>query len=189
MGDLSPRFKRGEISVDEPKRNLKQKAYQGLKEYLAITFYLWLVFGLFVLYRAVLLSEDHFSLIAHGIALLNALALAKVILIAQDLHFAERLNKQPLIYAAVLKSVAFAVVLAAFKILEEAGIGWYHGKSFGQSISDIGGGTLQGIFALTAILAILLVPFFAFTELRGILGKDRLRDLFFSSRHLPHSSS
>jgi hypothetical protein len=34
-----------------------------------------------------------------------------------------------------------------------------------------------------------LVPFFAFTELRGILGKDRLRDLFFSSRHLPHSSS
>jgi hypothetical protein len=47
--------------VDEPSRSLKQKAYQGLREYLAISFYLWLIFGLFVLYKSVLLSEQQFS--------------------------------------------------------------------------------------------------------------------------------
>jgi hypothetical protein len=60
--------------MDEPKRTLKQKAYQGLKEYLAISCYLWLVFGLFVIYKSVLLSE-RISVVAHGEALINVLAL------------------------------------------------------------------------------------------------------------------
>lgn len=34
-----------------------------------------------------------------------------------------------------------------------------------------------------AILAVLLIPFFAFTELRQILGADKLERLFFTSRH------
>src|SRR5271169_1014742 len=129
--------------MDEPKRTFKQKAYQGLKEYLAISLYLWLVFGLFVLYKAVLLSEQHFSLLAHGIALFNALALGKVMLIAQELHFAEHFKDEPLIYSTLFKSAAFALVLGLFKILEEAGVGWYHGKSFSESISEIGGGSLE----------------------------------------------
>ena len=61
------------IAADEPRRTLKQKAYRELNEYLAISCYLWLVFGLFVLYKSVLLSEQHISFVAHGIALFNAL--------------------------------------------------------------------------------------------------------------------
>jgi hypothetical protein len=176
-------------TVDQPDRTLKQKAYQGIKEYLAISFYLWLVFGLFVLYKSVLLSEERFSLLAHGIALFNALALAKVLLIAQDLHFAEHFKDKPLIYPTLFKSLAFAVVLGCFKIVEEAGVGWYHGKSFSQSIAAIGGGTLNGILVFMAILAILLIPFFAFSELRRVFGADKLRKLLLTSRDQPGPSS
>jgi hypothetical protein len=95
----------GEHNVDKSNRTLKQKAYQGLKEYLVISFYLWLVFGLFVLYKSVLLSEQHFSLLAHGVALFNALALAKVMLVAQELHFADYFQGKPLIYLTLFKSV------------------------------------------------------------------------------------
>jgi hypothetical protein len=175
--------------MDEPKRTFKQKAYRGLKEYLAISLYLWLVFGLFVLYKSVLLSEQHFSLLAHGIALFNALALGKVMLIAQELHFAEQFKEKPLIYPILFKSVAFAAVLGIFKILEEAGVGWYHGKSFRESLSEIGGGTLEGILVFALILAVLLIPFFAFGELRRALGEDKLRTLLFTSRHSPSTSS
>jgi hypothetical protein len=168
--------------VNDSNRTLKQKAYRELKEYLAITFYLWLVFGSFVLYRAVLLSETRLSLAAHGVALFNALALGKIMLIARDLHFADRLKHKPLIYATLFKSAAFAVVLGCFKILEEACVGWYRGRSFSQSVSTIGGGTLGGILALTAILAVLLIPFFAVTELSQVLGADKLGKLFFTSR-------
>ena len=172
----------------EPNRTLKQKAYQGLKDYLAISCYLWLVFGLFVLYRAVLLSE-RISIVAHGEALVNALALGKVMLVAQELHFAEQLKGKPLIYPTLFKSAAFAVVLGCFKILEEFGVGLYHGKTAAQSLTDLGGGTLNGILTLTAILAVLLVPFFAFTEIRDVFGKERLTKLFFSAGRPPDETS
>jgi hypothetical protein len=174
--------------MDEPKRTLKQKAYQGLKEYLVMSGYLWLVFSLFVVYRAVLLSE-RISLVAHGEALINALALGKVMLVAQELHFAERFKGRPLIYSTLFKSVAFASVLGCFKIVEEICVGLFHGESAGQSIAEVGGGTLNGILAMMAILAVLLVPFFAFTELRDIFGKEKLAGLFFTSGRLPSESS
>jgi hypothetical protein len=174
--------------MDEPKRTLKQKAYQGLKDYLVISGYLWLVFSLFVIYRAVLLSE-RISIVAHGEALINALALGKVMLVARELHFAENFKGKPLIYPTLFKSAAFAVVLGCFKIVEEICIGVFHGKSAGQSIAEIAGGTLNGIIAMTAILAVLLVPFFAFTELRDIFGKEKLAGLFFTSGRLPSESA
>ena len=43
--------------MGEPTPTLEQKAYQGLKEYIVISLYLWLVFSLFVLYRAVLIPN------------------------------------------------------------------------------------------------------------------------------------
>jgi hypothetical protein len=174
--------------VGEPNRTLKQKAYQGLKEYLAISCYLWLVFGLFVLYKSVLQAGQHDSFVAHGVALFNALALGKVMLVAQELNFADQFKSKPLIYPTLFKSAAFAVVLGCFKIIEEAGIGWYHGKTFSQSIVETGGGTLDGILILTGILGVLLIPFFAFTELRQIFGEDKLVRLFFGPRNLPESS-
>ena len=173
--------------MDEPKRTLKQKAYQGFKEYLAISCYLWLVFSLFVIYRAVLLREG-ISIVAHGEALINALALGKVMLVGQELHFAENFKGKPLIFPTLFRSVAFAVVLGCFKIVEEICVGLFHGNSAGQSIAEVAGGTLNGIIAMTAILAVLLVPFFGFAELRDIFGKEKLARLFFTSGHLSNES-
>src|SRR5258708_13539512 len=101
--------------MDEPSRTLKQKAYQGLKDFIVIAGYLWLVFVLFVLYKSVLLSE-RVSLIAHGTALFNALALGKVMLVAQDLHFAEQFKGKPLIYPPLSNSAAFPLALACSKV-------------------------------------------------------------------------
>lgn len=170
--------------MNDPNRTLKQRLYQGMKEYLAITCYLWVVFALFVLYKSVVLSEQHISYAPHGFALLNALALAKVMLVAKDLHFGERFNEAPLIYTTLFKSTAFAILLGCFKILEETLIALYHGYSFNESISAVGGGTLKGILVLMTILAVVLIPFFAFAELGSVLGEDKLRKLLFTSRHI-----
>jgi hypothetical protein len=61
----------------------------------------------------VLLSEQRFSLFAHGVALFNALALGKVMLVAREFHFADTFKEKPLIYPTLFKSAAFAIVLAA----------------------------------------------------------------------------
>ena len=161
---------------------LKQKAYHELKEYFVIVFYLWVVFGLFLLYKSVVLNEEHVSYIAHGVALINALVLGKFILIAKALHLGENADDAPLIYPTVLKSALFSLVLAGCKILEDAAVGFSRGKSFSQSIADLGGGTLNGILILTLLMFVVLIPFFGFGELQRVLGKGKLAQLFFRPR-------
>jgi hypothetical protein len=129
------------------------------------------------------LEEEHMSVMAHqGFAIINALALGKVLLIAKALHLGEWIEDWPLIYPTLLKSALFTIVLACFKILEDAGLGMYRGKSFQQSIADLGGGTLNGILCVSLIMFVTLIPFFVITELQGILGEGKLMQLFFRPR-------
>ncbi len=51
--------------------------------------------------------------------------------------------------------------------------------SIEQSIPSIGGGGLSGTAAVAVIMFIVLIPFFAFRELSLVIGKERMRDLFF----------
>jgi hypothetical protein len=174
----------GEDSLREAKRTLKQRAVHGVREYLAISLYLFIVFSLFTIYGSVILAEHHMDFALHGLALINAMALAKVIVVAQELHLADHFGDAPLIYPTLLKSFAFTILLAGFKIAEQAAIGMFRGKSFHESLSALGGGSLKGIVSLSVLLFVVLVPFFAFTELRRVFGGDRLVGVFFRSRHL-----
>jgi hypothetical protein len=169
--------------VDTSKPTLKQKAYHELKEFAGIAFYLWVILALFQLYRSLLLREEHITVVAHQwFAVINALALGKVILIAKALHLGDRADDWPLIYRSLLKSALFTIVLACFKILEDAGLGMYRGKSFQESIADLGGGTLNGILCVSLIMFVMLIPFFVLTELQGVLGEGKLMQLFFRPR-------
>ena len=84
--------------MDTSSRTVKQIAYQQLKEFLLIALYLWVVFGLLVMFKSVVLAEHHIDFAYHGFAIINALALAKVMLTAKDLHLGEKFNEAPLIY-------------------------------------------------------------------------------------------
>jgi hypothetical protein len=161
---------------------LKQRAYKEFKEFVVIAFYLWLVFALFLLYKSVILNES-ISYLSRGVALVNALVLGKFVLIARAFHLGDQADDAPLIYPTLLKSALFSIVLACCKILEEAAVGLYHGRSFADSISDLGGGTLKGILSLTLLLFVMLIPFFAFGELKRILGEGKLSQLFFHQRN------
>jgi hypothetical protein len=175
--------------VNTTQRTLKQRAYHGMKEYLIISLYLWVVFAALILYKSIILSEHELPVAANGLALINALALGKVMLIAQELRFADQFKEAPLIYPTLFKSAAFAIVLGCVKVLEETLTGLYHGQPFRESIAAIGGGTLNGILSLMLIMAVLLIPFFGFTELRRVFGEGKLEKLFFSSRHPANDSS
>jgi len=168
---------------------LKHKAYEATKEFVFIALYLWVIFGLFAVYRSVILAQEHVPPLEKGVAVINALVLGKVLLIAKELHLGENVNDAPLIYPTLLKSALFSVVLALFKILEEAARGLYHGRSFQQSIGDIGGGTWQGILCVALLLFVLLIPFFGFTELQRVLGEGKLHQLLFHSRQPSNRSA
>jgi hypothetical protein len=161
------------------RQGLKQRVFLEFKEGLIITLYLWAVFGLLVLHKSMILAERHIDFAYHGLALINALALAKVMLVARKLDLSARVKDAPLIYPTLLKSAFFTVVLACFKILEDAAIGLYRHQSFLQSNSELGGGTWQGILTLALLVFVMLIPFVGFGELRRVMGEGKLEKLFF----------
>jgi hypothetical protein len=165
------------------KTAIKRKAIEATKEYLVMVVYLWVILGLFVLYHAVILARD-ISILEQGIVIINALVLGKVMLIAKELRLGEVARERPLIYPTLLRSALFSVVMIVFKLVEEAVRGLFKGESLGKSIATIGGGTWAGILCVTAILFVALIPFFGFSELQRVFGKDRLRGLFFRSGEL-----
>ena len=83
-------------------QTLKQRAYHEMKEFLIIALYLWVVLGLLLLYKSVILNQG-ISYLDHGVALVNALVLGKFVLIARAFHLGEQANDAPLIYPTLLK--------------------------------------------------------------------------------------
>ena len=165
-----------------PRRTVKQVIIEETKNFLVVAFYLWVIFALLVEYKSVILAEENISIETRGLALINAVALGKIIVLAQAFRLGEMSDNVPLIYPTLLKSGLFSLLLACFKILEVGIVGLIHNRPFQQSITEIGGGTLKGIICVTLIMFVVLIPFFAYTEMRRVLGEDRLRQLFFHPR-------
>lgn len=164
------------------RRTVRQVIIEETKKFLTIAFYLWVIFVLLVEYKSIILAEANISIETRGLALINALALGKVIAVADAFHLGELSDDVPLIYPTLLKSALFSILLACFKILEVGIVGLIHNRPFQQSITEIAGGTLKGIVCVTLIMFVVLIPFFAYGEVRRVLGEDRLRQLFFHQR-------
>jgi hypothetical protein len=171
-----------EGDVSKEGKTLAQRAYQEFKEFVVIVLYLWIVLGLFLLYKSVLLNQEHISFFDKGFAIINALVLGKIVLIARALHLGDSTNRYPLVYPTVIKSALFSVVLALFKIFEAGVVAWYHHEAFRAAITDFGGGTIKGILTLTVLMFFVLIPFFGFTELQRVLGEAKLSGIFFGGR-------
>ena len=165
-------------------KTLKQRAYHEFKQFLILSFYLWLVLGMFIEFKSVILAQNQIDYAAHGAALLNALVLGKFMLIVRAFHPGKQADDAPLIYPTLLNAGIFAGVLMVLKILEDAAVGYFHGMSFVESIADLGGGSWKALLIFTGILFVMLIPLTAFGELQRVLGESKLYDLFMRHRDL-----
>jgi hypothetical protein len=166
-------------------KNLEEKAALEVKRFAAIAFYLWVLLSLFEMHRFAVLREVHqTSMYGYrvGLAVINALVLGKIILIGQDLHFAERFREKRLIYSALFKSAMFAVLLVCFNIVEEVIVGLVHGKPISASVPQFGGGGLEGKVIVALIAFVALIPFFLFIELQREVGKNKLHEIIFQNK-------
>ena len=151
------------------------------RKFLVIFLYLWVLFGLFALHKSLLLPNAGI-IYGQGFAIVNAFVLAKVMLVADNLHVGENFETRPLIYPVLFRSALFAIILVCFDLIEEVVIGTFRGKTISQSIDAIGGGTLKGILSIGVIIFVVLIPFFAFREMTKVVGNREMRDLLFVRR-------
>ena len=141
-----------EPSLNKKKHDLKERAVHELREFLAMFLYLWVFFALLVIHESVIRAQEHQDYQAHGFALLNALILAKVLLIGEDLHLGSRFRDKPLLYSIFYKCFEFTIFFIGVHILERVIVGVWRGSTIAQSFPTIGGGSLNGILSLGATL-------------------------------------
>jgi hypothetical protein len=170
----------GEGTLPERKLGLKQRLFDEVIKFFAIAFYLWVMFGVFALHESVVSAKDHIEYHFYGFALVNALILGKVMLVAEDLHFADWFKDRPLIYPILCRAVAFSILFLVFDVVEEVLVGVLKGRSIGDSIPSFVSEGLSGVLFWGIILAIALIPFFAFRAVGRAIGERELHSLMFT---------
>lgn len=171
------------------KRTFKQKVLAEFKEVFGMFLYLWLLFALFTYHKAIVLAYHGISYKAFGVAFVNAFILAKVMLFFEKLNLAEKLRNKPLMYPVLEKSLLLSVIFILFNMAETVAKGLWKGKSLAESMPQIGGGSAAEIIVAALILAVALVPFFAFRELSRVFGHGVLGGLLMkgpASRNEPN---
>src|SRR5271170_114021 len=154
----------GSMNAEGPKEaTLKQKATHELREFAAISLYLAFFFCAVATYSLLLLNQFHVSYFIYGTALINALVIAKVILIGEYAHLGKKLEAKPLIYSSVYKAFVFGLLVFAFHIIEEAIKQLVHGKRLVEAFHEV---RLDDLISRTVIVFCTFIPLFAFREMR-----------------------
>jgi hypothetical protein len=150
-----------------------------LTRFLVMFLYLWVIFGLFVLYKNIILQHQGANFSAHGFAVINALVLAKVMLVAEDLQLGRWLRGRPLIYRIIFETFLFSILFICAHAVERVVVGLFNDRDIAESLPSFGGGGVLGLICIALILFFALMPFFAFTNIRRELGADRLNAMLF----------
>ncbi len=161
---------------------VKQKIIHEIRRLAAIFVYLSIFFLVFKLYTRLVLSQYHLDYFEYGLSILQAFALAKVILTAEGLRLGQRFRERPLIIPTLYSTVVFAAFAWAFAILEHLIVGLLRGKGISEALTELFDKGWPHLAAMTLVVFVAFLPFFAFREAERVLGAGKLRDLFIKGR-------
>jgi hypothetical protein len=165
---------------------LKAKAKEELRLLLIITVYLAILFCSFLTYRRLISRELGVTSFHYGFAVIEAVVIAKVILIGKAMGLGKRDAGRALMVAVLRSSVVYAVLIALFSVLEHLIDGLIHGKNLAQSLDALASQGIYETLARTLVLFVALIPFFAMWKLDEELGERKLSRIFFGERS-PHA--
>ena len=171
------------MSTEKP--SIKARLVEETKSYLIIFTYLALMFGAFTIYRRLLLAEQGIAYLHYGFALIEALILAKVILIGRIFGLGNRFRDRAPIVSTLYKTLCFSVFVFAFCVLEHVVEGLAHHENFAairHHFLDVG---IWEILARVIIMFTAFIPLFAFWEIGRLIGEESMAKLLFTRRPTP----
>ena len=160
-------------------RSLKAKAADEFRRFLVLFFYLWILFGVFVLNQGVVLREHGINFAMQGFAFFNALVFAKVMMLFEVFDPGRWLRKRPLIYPILYESLLLTVLFLIAHVLEKAIEGLFRGETLTESMPVLTGAGLPGFVSIAVILFVALIPFFGLRNLSLAMGEGRLYAMMF----------
>jgi hypothetical protein len=159
------------------KGELEQRAVHEMRELFCLFLFLAPFLVSFAAYRIYLVGESRSLLFSYGSALLNALVLAKIILIGQIAGLGRRTESRPLIVSTLVKSLGFTALALAFHALEGLIHDLVKGHPFSEAIRTVTVMERGEMLGLGSIMFFAFIPFFLLQEIRRTLGSDRFLEL------------
>jgi prepilin signal peptidase PulO-like enzyme (type II secretory pathway) len=174
-------------SGDEKSTGWKPRIRHELVEYFTNFVFLSLIFGAFTWYRRLTLAEYHIAYAHYGIALIEALVLAKIIMIGDIFSLGRRLEDRPLVFPTLYKAFTFSLWVAVFGAGEHIVEGLLRGAGLTGGIQKLMSQGKYEISAKALLMFFAFIPFFAFREMERVLGEGTIRTLFFRRRESAES--
>ena len=115
----------------------KQKFVSELIEYWIVVVYLACFFGSFTWYRRFILAEYQISYGHYWVSVLEALVLAKVILIGNMVRLGRRFDDKPLMVPTLYKAVVFSLWVGVFSVLEHTIGGLLRGHGLAGGVAEL----------------------------------------------------
>jgi hypothetical protein len=165
-------------SKDSAGSSMKTKAIHELRELVFIFVFLAFFFCALTTYSMLLLHAFQIKSSSYGFALINALVIAKVILIGDYAKVGRGLDSKPLIYSSMYNALIYTLLVFGFHVVEEAIKRLIHGVAILSLPDEM---HFEELLARSIVVFCVFIPFFAFRELRRVLGEDRFHALFFLS--------
>jgi hypothetical protein len=170
--------------MDERLHKAKEVAAEELRRYLISVIYIFVLLGLFTVHEEIALrahggEPQSIPFAPHGFALVNALVLAKVALVVEQLKLGTRIKPSPLIYPIVIEALILAILFLAMHVLESVVAGWLHGRSLALSVPAVGGGGAIGVLFAGFSFFVAMLPFCGFRQITLAIGWPRMRAILF----------
>lgn len=156
---------------------LRQRAAHEMRQFAVMFLYLWALFGLFVLDESVADRSHGSVVVLQGFAIVNALVLAKVMLVTELLDLGRFLRRWPLVVTIGVEAAFYTMLFLTVHVLERVLVGLYHGETASASMPAFGGGGLAGLMIVAAITFVSLLPFFTFKHVARAIGATRMRTI------------
>ena len=186
---MSHRERAASLYSQMGKTCLKQRVTHGVREFFSVFLFLAPWFLAFSTYRMLLLKRFADEPFEYGTGLVNALILAKVIATGEFLQLGTRHKNKPLIFSTIWKSFVFALLAAAFSVVELTVRGLFRGGGITAGVSSIGNTGAGELLGRSLVMFFAFIPFFALKETGRVLGEGKLEDLFLRPRALAGSQA
>ena len=161
---------------DQAAPGFKEKAKEEFEELVAISIYLAFFLSAMTTYTILLLREHGGSSLSYAFGIINAVVVAKVILLGRMAHLGRGSEARPLYQTVLFKAFLYSLLVFVFHFLEEVIKRLIDHEPSGTVIRHIDPNQMIGRMLLVFCT---FIPLFAFLELRRILGGETFSGLFF----------
>jgi hypothetical protein len=156
------------------------KVKEEIEALIPPTLFFFVALHLVALLRVLLLKGTGIPLATSATVTLGALILGKAVLIADVLPFINRYPDKPLMYNIAWKTTIYVLMATLLHYLERLVDFWREAGSLIEGQRQLLAATVWPHFwAIQILLLILLLMYCTIRELIRVIGKDRVRAMFF----------